>query len=788
MLNKQLFAIPFLLLALATPTLADPPPLTAKWIAFPNDDSDKTPEPAPQFRTAFTLDPAHGQLTKATLLITGLGSYDCQINGKPLSDHVLDPGWTTYSVRVLYNTFDVMPLLHPGQNAIAVTLGNGPYNCLRIPGRYTKFNGTFGVPKLCAQLQLDFSDGTHQTLQTDSSWKTIRGPITFNHQYGGEDYDARLETPGWTEGGFNDKSWQPAAEIAPPGTPDKPPILTPALQPPDRICNTFQPQKITQPQPGVFVVDLGQNMSGWPDLSVSGPAGATVKLLPGEILKDGFVSQSTFHGPSWYAYTLAGHGTENWHPLFSALGFRYVQITGADVVLDQSGPTTQPKAPGTQVIVHSLTSQFVHADLPVGGTFSASDETLNKIHALINYAILSNSQSVLTDCPHREKLGWLEQAHLMAHAIMMNWDVSGLYTKIANDITDAQHPDGLIPEIAPEFSHFKGDFLDSPEWAAAGVLAPWYTYVFYGDKQILADHYDTMKRYEKYLAGTAHDNIIDHGLGDWYDIGPKGPGVAQLTSKGLAGTATWYQMLTTLEKIATLLNKPEDAKDFAARAETIKKVFNDKFFHPDTNQYENASQTANAMPLAVGLVPDDARAAVLDNLVKTIRDNKYRVTAGDVGFSYVVRALTDANQPDVLYDMATQSDGPGYVDQLHKGATTLTEAWDAGPASSQNHLMLGHIEAWFYRGLAGIQPDPNAPGFSHFFLRPQFPADLASVNVTHQTPHGQITSNWKRTGSQIECTFDIPQGSSATLTVLGKTEELAPGNYVKRFDIPTTQP
>ncbi len=228
----------------------------------------------------------------------------------------------------------------------------------------------------------------------------------------------------------------------------------------------------------------------------------------------------------------------------------------------------------------------------------------------------------------------------MAHAIMMNWDVSGLYTKIANDITDAQHPDGLIPEIAPEFSHFKGDFLDSPEWAAAGVLAPWYTYVFYGDKQILADHYDTMKRYEKYLAGTAHDNIIDHGLGDWYDIGPKGPGVAQLTSKGLAGTATWYQMLTTLEKIATLLNKPDDAKDFATRAETIKKVFNDKYFHPDTNQYEKGSQTANAMPLAVGLVPDDERAAVLNNLLQTIQANKYRVTAGDVGFSYVVRALS----------------------------------------------------------------------------------------------------------------------------------------------------
>ncbi len=249
MINKQLVAIPLLLLALSTPVLADPPPLTAKWIAFPNDDADKKPEPAPQFRTTFTLDQTHGQPTHATLLITGLGSYDCQINGKPISDHVLDPGWTTITKTVLYNTFDVTPLLHPGDNAIGITLGNGPYNVLRIPGRYTKFNGTFGVPKLCAQHQLDYSDGSHQTIQTDPSWKTTRGPITFNHQYGGEDDDARLETPGWTEPNFNDQSWQPAAEIEPPGTADKPPILTPAIQPPTESATPSNPKKSPSPSP-----------------------------------------------------------------------------------------------------------------------------------------------------------------------------------------------------------------------------------------------------------------------------------------------------------------------------------------------------------------------------------------------------------------------------------------------------------------------------------------------------------------------------------------------------------
>jgi alpha-L-rhamnosidase len=712
----------------------------ARWIAFPNDDANKTSEPAPQFRTEFSLDPAHGEITKATLTITGLGCYDCQINGHAISDHVLDPGWTTYTKTVLFNSFDVAPLLHPGDNAIGVTLGNGPYNVLKIKGRYTKFAGSFGVPRLLAQIDIDLADNTHLHITTSALWKTSRGPIIFNHQYGGEDYDARRETLGWTTPNFDDKDWQPAAEVAAPGTSDHAATLMLAPQAPGRICQTFQARKITRPRPGVFVYDLGQNMSGWPAITVSGPAGATIKLIPGELLDmNGLVTQRSSGSPMWYSYTLKGGGLETWHPLFSYYGFRYVQVTGAVPALHDftNQPATHAVDPQFSVI-DSLAGQFVHADLLSAGTFSCSDETLNRIHTLINNAILSNSQSVLTDCPHREKLGWLEQDHLMAHAIMMNWDVHGVYAKIENDIADAQHPDGLIPDIAPEYVKFSRGFLDSPEWGSTGIIAPWYTYLFYGDQQPLADHYDTMKRYNEYLASKSKDNIIDFGLGDWYDVGPKRPGEAQLTSKALTCTATWYQDLIILQKTAELLGEGDDAKSFADRAAAVKTAFNRKFFHPDANQYENGSQTANAMPLVVNLVPEESRAAVLQNLVKSIRDNHNRVTAGDVGFSYVVRALTDAGQGDLLFDMATQSDGPGYVDQLRKGATTLTEAWDAGPASSQNHLMLGHIESWFYEGLAGIQPDPATPGFSHFLppaavpqrtqLRPSFPHHAVRPN------------------------------------------------------------
>jgi alpha-L-rhamnosidase len=794
MKSSLLAAAYFLLLVGATsrpgrsadPGSPSPFAADARWIAFPNDDADRSPEAAPQFRTEFAIDPVRGKITKATLSITGLGSYDCQINGRPVSDHVLGPGWTTYSKTVLYNSFDIAALLHSGDNAIGVTLGNGPYNVLNVKGRYTKFSGSFGVPKLRAQIDLDFADNTHAHFASSALWKTSRGPIIFNHQYGGEDYDARNETSGWTAAHFDDKDWVPAVEAPAPGTADRAATLLLVPQPPNKICETFKPQKVTEPAPGVFVYDLGQNMSGWPEITVSGPAGSTIKLIPGELLDGkGLVTQRSSGSPMWYSYTLKGRGTETWHPIFSYYGFRYVQVTGASPIATQPAtPAGDPSLP----VIHALVGQFVHADLASTGSFSCSDETLNRIHALINRAILSNSQSVLTDCPHREKLGWLEQDHLMAHAMMMNWDMQGLYAKLENDIADAQHANGLIPDIAPEYAKFSGGFLDSPEWGSAGIIAPWSAYIFYSDKQPLVSHYDTMKRYEAYLVSKAKDNIIDFGLGDWFDVGPKKAGEAQLTSKALTCTATWYQDLMILQKTAELLGKTDDARSFADRAAAVKTAFNRKFFHADVNQYENGSQTANAMPLVVNLVPEVNRDGVFQNLVKSIRGNRNRVTAGDVGFSYVVRALTDAGHGDLLFDMTTQSEGPGYVDQLRKGATALTEAWDAAPGSSQNHLMLGHIESWFYEGLAGIQPDPDSAGFSHFFLCPQFPKALTFVEASHNTPLGRIHSSWKREGAQIICTFDIPENTTAILQLLGKSENLRSGHYSKQIQASATLP
>ena len=379
---------------------------------------------------------------------------------------------------------------------------------------------------------------------------------------------------------------------------------------------------------------------------------------------------------------------------------------GVAEATDHRSAPAKPGTPKPQVL--SLQTDFTHDDVAVDGHFTSGVKLLNQIHALIDRAILRNLASVITDCPTREKLGWLEQTHLAGYSIMDNYGVLKLYEKVADDMGEAQLNDGFVPGIAPEYVAFvdaKGDstnFRDSPEWGSASILAPWQAYQFYGDLEMLRDHYDSMVRYAGYLRSKLQDGMLSYGLGDWYDIGPTLPGESQLTGKGLTATAIYYQDLRTLATAASLLGKEADAASFSNEAGQVRDSFNRHMLHSDTATYDRGSQTAQAMPLVLGLVPENLRQAVLDNLVKDIRDHGNHVTDGDIGFHYVVRALTDNGRSDVLFDMLARNDSPSYGYQLQRGATTLTEAWDTNPRSSQNHFMLGHAEEWFYRGLAGI--------------------------------------------------------------------------------------
>ncbi|MCX6873131.1 MAG: family 78 glycoside hydrolase catalytic domain [Verrucomicrobia bacterium] len=711
------------------------------------ETANVSPSAGIQVRNEFALEK---ETRRAVVYICGLGQYELRLNGQKVGDRVLDPGWTNYRKTCLYTAYDVTAQLVRGRNAIGVLLGNGMYNV--AGGRYVKFTGSLGPPKVILQLHVEYADGTSTVVVSDESWTWAPSPVIFSCIYGGEDYDARKEQPGWDKAGFNATAFHPVCVVDGPGG-----RLSAQGAPPIKVMKEYKPVKVTQPTPGVAVYDFGQNCASMPKLTVKGPAGASVRLTPGELLHDnGLVSQGSCGGPAYYTYTLNGAETETWTPRFFYYGSRYLQV-------ETSGHDA-----GNAPQIVELTSQFVHSSAATVGSFTCANPLVNRVHDLINAAIMSNLQSVLTDCPHREKLGWLECAHLLAGCLMYNYDVPTFYTKIARDMGEAQLANGMVPDIAPEYTVFAGGFRDSPEWGSAYVITPWQVYQMYGDRTLLARHYDGMKRYVEYLKSTAKDSIVTHGLGDWYDIGPGGPGESKLTSKGLTATAIYYQDLVILKETAALLGKTDEASQFAEQARAVKEAFNRNFFNADKNQYDRNSQTANAMPLVLGLVPEDRRAAVLDGLVAQIRAGGNRVTAGDVGFNYLMRALSDGGQGDVLYDMLIRDDGPGYAYQLKKGATSLTEAWDTNPDSSQNHCMLGHIEEWFYRGLGGISSDPAGPGFKKIIVKPQLAGDLSGANVTYDSPYGRIVSNWKRDAGKLTMDVTIPGNTTSVVYVPAK--------------------
>ena len=759
--------------------------LDAHWIAAKPDGAPPPPStddtssltgiavPLPIFRREFSI---AKPVRQALVFVTGLGQYELTVNARDVTKTVLNPGWTDFRKTVLYQGYDVTQLLHSGGNCLGVLLGNGMYSVPGVHGRYTKFVGSFGQPKLILQMKLKFADGASQTIVSDRSWKTIPGPIRFSSTYGGEDYDARKNPLGWQRRGFDDSAWSSAEEVAAPADPvtHAAVALSGAIIPSIRPVETLAPIRITHPSPGVVVYDFGRNFSGWPQIAVRGHAGASIKLTPGELLDvHGIVSQRSANAgpddPVLFQYTLRGSPQpETWHPRFTYYGFRYLQV---DLSPSDHGLDDRPR-------IVSASAQVVHDDVPATGSFVSQLPLFNRIHKLIDAAIGSNLVSVLTDCPTREKLGWLEQTHLMGPSIMDDYDVSGLYRKLSNDMADAQLANGLVPSIAPEYVAFVNkdgsstDFRDSPEWGSAVILSPWAAYQFYGDAAQLASHYDSMTHYAAYLRGKAKDGILDYGLGDWYDIGPDAPGYSQLTGKGLTATATYYQDLTALAQIAAILGKSDDAQNFATQAEAVKEAFNRQFFHPEINQYDRGSQTAYAMPLALGLVPEDRRSAVVANLVADIRQHGNHVTAGDIGFHYVVRALTDAGRSDVLFDMLTRTDSPSYGYQLAKGATTLTEAWDANPGSSQDHFMLGHAEEWFYRGLAGIRLDLSRPASEQIVIRPALLKQAKGARASIDSVLGPILATWTYTDSWT-VDVEIPPGSTAQVLLPGPASKIA---------------
>ncbi len=700
----------------------------------------------PMFRKEFE---AAKKISSATLYITGLGQYEATVNGEKAGQSFLSPGWTDYDKTCLYNVYDVTAMLKQGKNAVGVLVGNGFYNINRE--RYRKLVIAYGYPKMICKLTIVYSDGTSSDMVSGTDWKCAASPIEFSSIYGGEDYNATLEQQGWNLPGFDDSKWKYALAVTVPKG-----RLTPEIDYPVTVNREIRVNHVEQRAAGKFLYDFGQNASGILELKVKGKKGSVIRLTPGELITEGKeINQKASGSPYYFTYTIKGDGVEVWRPKFSYYGFRYVMAEGA-VPKKDAKDSDLPQIVD-MIMLHTCNSS------PKAGEFSCSNQLFNQIYTLIDWAVRSNLQSVVTDCPHREKLGWLEQTYLMGASLHYNYALGTLYKKAVRDMIDDQAADGLVPDIAPEYVQFQGGFRDSPEWGSAAVLLPWMLWEWYGDRSILEEAMPMMQKYVAYLGTKATGNILSHGLGDWFDYGPKRPGEAQLTPKALTATAIYYYDIQLLARMMRVCGKISDAAKMEQLANEVKTSFNAKFFDARMNVYSTGSQTSMAMPLVVGLVEEKDKKEVFSNLADSISKSGNALTAGDIGFHFLVKALEENGGSQVLFDMNFRNDLPGYGFQLKKGATALTESWPALEEVSNNHLMLGHLMEWFYTGLGGIKQEENSVAFKHILIRPEIVGDITFVKTSYKSPYGMIRSEWKRENGKLEMKVEIPANTDAAI-------------------------
>ncbi len=701
----------------------------------------------PIFRREFTVGPG---LQRAVAYVCGLGQYELSANGLKVGNSLLAPNWSKYNQTCIYDSLDLTAYLTNGNNAVGVMLGNGMYN-VQATTNYNKFTGSFGPPKVSAQIQLYYTNGTTQIIPSDTSWQTTAGPITYSHVYGGEAYDARLLAAGWNQAGFNPAGWSvPVVTNGPGGvlrgqSHAAPPIIA---------TQTLVPIQTNTLSSNTSVYDLGQNAALIPALTAHGPAGSVLQITPAELTNaDGTINRdSVGGGTAFWQYTLAGTGAEIWRPRFFYHGARYLQV----VALAAPGSGQLP-------VVDALAGVAIQSAATNAGDFACSNELLNRTRTLIRWAQRNNLISILTDCPHRERLGWLEQYNLHGPSLRYEYDVGQLFAKTLQDMVDSQTAAGLVPSIAPEYSVFGGGFRDSPEWGSSVVIVPWQHYLFTGDDTLLRNFYPAMTNYFAYLQRQAVNNFLNYpnGLGDWYDIGPNAPGYSQDTPVSLTADAYYCMDAQILGQAAAELGLPGDAAHFNLLATNIGNAFNSNYYSAANGYYATGSQTAQALPQYLGLVNPTNQAIVTAALVANVTAKG--LTSGDIGHRYLLRALADLGRSDVVFSLHGGTNNPGYGYILNHGATALTEAWDANPADSQDHFMLGHITEWFYHDLAGIQWDPARPGFQHVIIKPAFVGGITWVNASYNSVRGPVISDWSLTNTQAGLKVTLPVGATGSI-------------------------
>ena len=737
------------------------------------------------------------KIVEATAYVCGLGFYEFSLNGQKVGNSEFAPLWSDYDKTVYYNTYDVTEQLRRDENVVGILLGNGFYNVQG--GRYRKLQISFGPPTLLFELVINYEDGTCTTVHSDNEWKYDFSPVIFNCIYGGEDYDARREQKGWNQIGFDDSHWRPVViQEAPKG------ILRPQMAAPVKIMERYDIQKVTKlnadqvasasvstkrtVDPSAFVLDMGQNLAGFPEITVRGKRGQKVTLIVAEALtEEGACNQRQTGRQHYYEYILKGEGDETWHPRFSYYGFRYIQVEGA-VLKGQKNPQKLP-------VLKNIQSCFVYNSAKKVSTFESSNRIFNAAHRLIEKAVRSNMQSVFTDCPHREKLGWLEQVHLNGPGLLYNYDLTAYAPQIMQNMADAQHSNGAMPTTAPEYVIFEGPgmdaFAESPEWGGSLVIFPFMYYETYGDDSLIKKYYPNMRRYVDYLKTRADKGILSFGLGDWYDYGDFRAGFSRNTPVPLVATAHYYMTVMYLVQAAKMVGNDFDIRYYTSLAQDIMVAFNKCFLHKDTAQYGTGSQCSNALPLFLQMTQDadkqgnyrpdaDLNEKVFANLIKDVEAHGNRLTTGDVGNRYLIQTLARNGEHELIYKMFNHEEAPGYGFQLKFGATTLTEQWDPRQGSSWNHFMMGQIDEWFFNSLVGIRPSTTPKqGYQKFIIAPQPVGDLKYVKASYETLYGTINVDWTCENGTFTLNVSVPVNTTAVVYLPGGKEpkEIQSGTY-----------
>lgn len=700
---------------------------------------------------------AEGKTVKrARIYASALGIFTMTLNGKPVTENKLEPGESEFEKTVLYSTYDVTPLLQQGENTMIARVAGGLFNVDVLTGRYSKGEvRNVGDKSLKAELHIEYTDGTHEVVMTDKDWTSTPSPTIGSNWWGGEDYDARKEIAGVENAHYDVSSWTPVNVVSSPQFSSSQAKGMGALKArhyePVRVVEEWKAVDVKSVYSGgyhLYVVDFGRNFAGQYRFNLKGKNGQTITLREGESLNaDGSVFMENYYtgaADTYETYTFAGkENGEEWGPEFMYHGFRYLQIIGLD------------EAPRPE----DFTAMRLRSNVDEAGTFVTSNDLLNDIHVICRDAIQSQLYNSITDCPQREKLGWLDVPNEMYNSLVYNYDMENFFKKVVLDCFDAQYANGRVPSTVP---HFMSVYDDDPNWGGAAILVPYRSWRQYGDVTTMEQYYPQMKKLMDYYTSKTQNGIMPGSsysvLSDW---GQETAGVNPMVPGEFTITTTYYYMLNAMAEIATYLGKSADAVTFLAQAQKTKEAFNSRYYKDGI--YEYGQQSELAMPLYYGLVDEENEALVAKNLAERVKRDNYKIKTGEIALKPLFMSLAKYGYNDIVYQMANQTDCPSYGYWVKQGYTTTPEYWDVG-AFSQNHCMMDHIEEWFFSQLGGIQNGGMA--YDVVNIEPWIPADMNKLDVTTRSIYGDIRSHYERQADgDISYVFDIPSNSMACIAL-----------------------